>query len=747
MAAAIGATVLWALMLAGGGWWAAGWGFRQPRGLPRAIGAAVLAWAWMLLGTLALGLSGWLARGPLLAWAAGGLAIAGACRARCSRPPEPADWDRVGGPWERSTTLTLWLVLWIALALGVPGWMLPVKAVTDGPIYHLYFAAQWWKAGHVYLVPTPFGETVATYLPANGELGYAALLTLWGGDRFAKIGQLPFWVLAGASVFAIARGLGVGFAAAIIATSWFMTSVFVMLFTFEANVDTILVAGYAASAYFLLRFALGDGGIPTMLLAGLAAGESWGTKATGTVFVPPLLALGAVAILARRASARTKLAQLAALGLGTALTAGYWFGRNAWLTGNPLYPLQIRAFGRVWLRGWYEAGAMQSSPFFVPVTFGRYLLDNLLSAFDPRLAPVWLAALLGAWAIGRRRPLAGWIWCAGALAVVNAALYWLLIPYRTQQRFMLPAVALATVPLAALLDRSRTLRLAAVGLLALHLITPQTWPATPIGGALPWGFSHSMRSSTHGLINIPLIHADFSRMAADPMSAVMPVANLVMGLGALAVAVVWARTMRGPSRGRLTGALTATAALIGVPCVLTLVFLMPGIAFPEFRPYVRGWYRLDQLAGPAGARIAYAGTNRAYYLMGRGLRNHVVYVNIDAHRGWRLHDYHREAIAEGHPNWPDSRPGWDRIHPDYQAWLANLAAERIDLLVVAPALPEDGLFNLADPENFTIERVWADAHPEAFTCVYGAAERDPHFRIYRVHLGGKGGGSRKKVGV
>ena len=55
--------VLWGGMLGLGGWWASGRWFRQPCGLPRALGTAVLAWAWVTLGALALGLSGYLCAG------------------------------------------------------------------------------------------------------------------------------------------------------------------------------------------------------------------------------------------------------------------------------------------------------------------------------------------------------------------------------------------------------------------------------------------------------------------------------------------------------------------------------------------------------------------------------------------------------------------------------------------------------------------------------------------------------------
>ena len=88
--------------------------------------------------------------------------------------------------------------------------------------------------------------------------------------------------------------------------------------------------------------------------------------------------------------------------------------------------------------------------------------------------------------------------------------------------------------------------------------------------------------------------------------------------------------------------------------------------------------------------------------------------------------------ARGKGDWPDPRPGWDRVHPDYDAWLANLRAERIQILVVARVNRLEGPHNVADPTGFPIERRWAESHPEVFQPLYGVAEDDPEMRIYRV---------------
>ena len=45
------------------------------------------------------------------------------------------------------------------------------------------------------------------------------LLVGWGGERLAKVGQLPFLLAAALAAFASARRLGAGVSAAVVATS------------------------------------------------------------------------------------------------------------------------------------------------------------------------------------------------------------------------------------------------------------------------------------------------------------------------------------------------------------------------------------------------------------------------------------------------------------------------------------------------------------------------------------------------
>lgn len=691
-------------------------GVRLAAGASRIIGTAVLAWAWQTLGMELLGVLGLLALGPLVAWSSLA-ALIGIVIRRRRGPNREEIAASASGNW--LTAMALGLILAPCVALGTTSLLGPLKVVSDGPIYHLYFAARWWKAASLFLVPVPFGENAATYFPAIGDLGFTWLFIGWDGDRLAKIGQAPFLVLAGLAAFDLCRRLGARVDSALIAVGWFLTCTPLLFFSFEPNVDTVFVAGYLAALDFLALYTLNERKAGALLLGALAAGCAWGTKPTGAVFVPPLLLLGLALVLSGPLPRRTRRVHAAVWVLGALAMVGFWLGRNLLLTGNPLYPLDVPALG--WI-GWYDQSVMTRGSYSLPRGDWRSLIDIVLAVFDPRLVPVWCLAILGAWWGPRQAGAkARWVWICSGLAVLNVFLYWWLVPYRTQQRFFLQALGLAAVPLSRLLDRSVFWRWIGLALLALHVSTPQTWPLVPNGATAPW---------------------DFSPLIPSAIGAPFPLVGIAGGIlwhnlgllcAAIGVGSVWSWSLDHPGRRRVLVALGATVLL----CVLWAVVepRFPGRdpffpqSFPDFYP---GWIELDQRCGPRGVRIAYAGTNIPYYLFGRGLRNDVRYVNVDAHRDWLLHDYHRAAIAEGHPHWPDyPRPGWDRRHPSYEAWLANLKAARIQVLVVTRVNPAEGPHNVADAAGFPIERAWAESHPESFEPLYGTAERDPQFRFYR----------------
>jgi hypothetical protein len=720
-----------------GSFWIARYGLSQPRGLATVLATAVVCWTASTLALEALSALGAISVGGMLAWGGMFLAVAGVVRWRRA----PIDQDL---PAEETVTVLSWdaliglaAVLSTAVLLLMRSLLLAVKVVSDGPIYHLFFAASWWKAGRLYLLATPFGETAATYFPANGDLWFTWLMASWGGDPLAKIGQAPFLVLAGLAAFGCARRLGAGCSASAVATCWFVSSTPVLLWSFEPNVDTIFIAGYLVAAYFFLRVSLGEGSTAAVFLGALAAGLALGTKAVGVVFIPPLLVLAMGAILVQSEAARTKIVRVLAIALVPFVSGGYWFIRNGLLTGNPVYPLEIRWWGLAVWHGWYGPEAMRSSHYYIPFADWRALGDTVSNVLDPRLLPLWFGALAVAWAIkspgttGKR----GWIAIFSLMTVLNVVLYWVYIPYRTQSRFMLHALGLWVAPLAVTLDRGRWLRHLAVLLLGVHLLTPQNWPFPARDDAIPWDLTPTIPNVVSAPLPLLLRFEQISQVGYA-VKLVLSV-GLILGIGLAAMFFV---STWNPISGRSDRLGRRTSFVLALALFLLLGYLEvwcegmdPRVAFypdvPDLPP--AGWHHLEAWSGATGTRVAYAGTNLRYYLLGKGLRNEVRYVNVDRHRDWLMHNYHRAARASGSGIWPDSRPLWDRIEPDFQAWVDNLEAEGIQLLVVTGVNPAEGTHDISYEESFPIERRWADSHPERFQPIYGVEENDPWFRLYR----------------
>ena len=361
------------------------------------------------------------------------------------------------------------------------------------------------------------------------------------------------------------------------------------------------------------------------------------------------------------------------------------------LTGNPLYPLQVEFLGKTILRGWYDRQAMRLSPYYLPLSDWRALGDTLLAVVDPRLAPFWIAALAGAWAVGGRGRLPRGhdrlTWALALLAILNIALFWICIPYRTQQRFMLQALGLGVASLARLLDRARILSLLAGLLLALHVMTPQAWPIAWGEARIPWDLSSTIPNAVGAPLPVlaRLEHAFRSSSASVAFSSLA----WLLTAGGCASLAVWGWSRVGArSRRRFRNQAISVVGLLGLLILCAFDTGAPGtdsrfLFYPAFRDFYPGWLNLEARSGPSGARVAYAGTNIPYYLFGSGLRNEVRYINVDRHRDWLLHDYHQAAISQGQPTDPFGR----RVRISRQTidrWIRDWRAGGFDALVPSP---------------------------------------------------------------
>ena len=584
-----------------GAWWLARDGFEVEAGSPRILASAVVAWGWVTVGMELLGTLGRLDRIALVGWSVGGLALAGLIVWSRGRRESPSgitsDTPARTGPGLVALIGAV-IVVWAALRVGLVSMFQPVKVVSDGPIYHLYFAARWWKAERIFPVATPFGEVGATYFWANGELWYTWLMALYGGDRFARVGQVPFLGLIGTAVVALGRRLKVGEPASWITAFWYMAAGPLFLFTFEPNVDTILIAGYLIATYFFVQAGTEapEENLRSLILGSLAAGLGMGTKPTGIVFFPPLIGLMLGLCAWRSRTWRSFFRSVtAAVVPGLAMMA-YWPVRNALWTGNPLYPLQVEAFGRVWLAGWFGPEAMKKSTYYIPFANWRAGGDLMMQVIDPREFPFWVAAMVGGWAWARPRPvdfvaaesrkiIDRWVWALTALGAFNLAAYWFLIPYRTQQRFALPGLALITVSLAKLFDRGPWLQTVAVVVLLLHLTTPAPWPVASSEETIPWDLASVVPNFLPGALPIPMSRGELSQQWHEWRLA----ATIILLVVAVGVVWVWNQPRRPPGRGNW---LSTTLVMTGlVPLLVTACWCLSAfetIPFPRFADYNSG---------------------------------------------------------------------------------------------------------------------------------------------------------------
>jgi hypothetical protein len=604
-------------------------------------------------------------------------------------------------PWSILPPVAIGLAALVALVHGLTGLILPVEPVSDAPIYHLPFAIRWWTSGSLGLVPAPFGEAAATYYPANGELWLTWLLAT-GSDALAKVGQWPFMMLGGVAVCALARCAQAPWPTAVLPAAIWIALPIVAQQSSVANVDVIWTAFYLIAVYFLWHWLNEDSPdeVRSLFLFALASGIVIGAKALGAVFVALLL----LPVMARLHRRRRWLRQVVVLTAGLLLPAGYWYLRNVILTGNPLYPLQLSLFGVTLTEGWYGASAMDATAYHLPVTAWRTFAARLqLTAGSVGLALVGTGLVTG-WILSLRSSRAPASWApamCSTLALLHGVVYWFVVPYNTQERFLLPAFALALVPLARLAAARPVVQAGLCLALVWHLLAVSGGGQWHLGGAAMW------------------------------LIVALPVA----------IAATWMTLQRFPrAQLVLAGLVVLVCAYAAVRPVSTAVADHP---IARFYPHADfgarlfpGWEILERAARPTGSTVAYAGTNLPYYLLGVGLRNQVHYININGDPDWLPHDYHHQRLGAGTFRLADDPfPQWHRAQPDFNAWVANLRSRRIEFLFVARENRHGRLERFPGVlPPFPIEREWADAHPALFVDLgpfQYPPDTIPWVRVYR----------------
>jgi len=672
------------------------------------VRAGIIGFALIVVTGMTLGAAGHARLGP---WLAASVAVF--LVSRFLAPPERA------APSTESIPVQV-------VAIGVPllaciaavGLTHSPYTLYDSLSYHLYFPARWLQAGRLAIVPTPFSDPAQAYQPLNGELFFLWLMIPFHGDLLARIGQLPFLLMAAASLYLIARRSGAAPGHAGWAPLFLCLLRPVVEQAVGADVDLVCTAMFLASLYLGL-VAADRGRSVDWLLWGVSLGLYLGSKYLALIYLPVLL------IPAVRPGGRAR----AFWGVqGLMLFAGPWYLRNWLIAGSPIYPASLSLAGVTLAHGAYSREALKHSVFHLagirlwPVVAAR--------AFGAPAFVFWIpCALLSVVACVKRR---SW-WPAGLvllLPVLMAPLEWLGVPDNADARFLLPAVAVAMGAFALQFTASRRANAWLHGAFAAGVAWQLAGAPSEIHVPVPWFMDHWLS-----------LECIVARQALPWFAA----AAAVSAVGALMLS-------RRPRRDQTA----AIALAAGLGCVI-LVFAQPLCAPARCEAldlssiYLRaavmeGW--TWERAHIAHSVVAYTGNNLPYPLAGDDLSNLVVYINIDRHVDWQFHDYARVrrhqgaaaattlARASGQLAPPAdgeggaSRPRFERTEGNRDAWVQNLKAGGARHLFVSALTPYEIDYVWHNADGFPIEDEWARADPASFALLY----ENYQVRVYGLSL-------------
>lgn len=567
----------------------------------------------------------------------------------------------------------------------------------DSLLYHLAFPASWIKSGSLNMpffifssspamIPGSLEISSPSYYPINANLFFAWLMLPLNNIFLADLGQIPFYFIGILAVYSILRKYDLSQKTALLSGFILMIipTIFKQLKT-AAQIDVICMV------LFLLVFATllllkRNFTFKNAILFGIATGLFIGVKFNNVVWfgalLPLILFILYKGLKLKEFSVVKKAIFVASIGSMIILFGGYMYIKNYVLTRNPIFPVDLKIFGKTIFKGLVDTATYRIHLFSRDAS-------NLLRIFREGLGPQFFALILP----------------ATFLPLISHKYLKIKAPFSRELRLLL------FIPLIALI-----LFKVFIGV----YITRYFYPYLSLGLLTAVIFVAKLPKGEKYLAAVSFI--SIAVAAFQLAHRYELITSILLSLACFILLVRFRKQLLGFYENKNFGKFI----LIGlIPCSLLLIYFNNKYNSEEYDRYVyslgknekwqvdlrKGWQALNEIT-KKGTRVAYTGRQEAYPLYGTGLKNEVKYVSINE----------KEITPYNNPD------GLYRKIQDFSAWRENLKKYKAEYLFIAKPVFENR--ESIDPNKFPIEDEWAIAHPEDFQLVFNNSLS----RIYKVMI-------------
>jgi hypothetical protein len=457
-------------------------------GVPRALAWMLIAASFLFAAHLIPGVLGVLEPAAVISTSLLLVGVAALIPDRLRRPAVP----RMIAPG-REANLIRWLGLGAVTACGayLLGWGLAhggdALSQTDVVSFHLPNVARWIQEGSLWGIHDWIPNRAPGNYPETGDLFMQATILPWDSEFLAPFAGYPFVAMAGVSIYAAGRELGVPPATAALSAAAVIAMPAVSYIAVNGLADPEMIGTFAAGGYFLLRHWRTRDRFD-LALAGLGLGLAFGTRWYAVPAVLAVLGVWAVAAWLERRRRRGSLADAGMLAGIVAAAGGFWLVRNWVESGNPFFPVRVAPLGIEIFDAPHDV-YRQRFGFTVAHyltdgdVLGKYIWPKFLDFLSFTAVGLWISAVVGpvvAWRLrrGPERAGAGRVLAMSAAAIVIALVY-LGTPYTAfgpenvpfygfvNTRYVVPGLIVVAPVLGWLISRAGSLRPVLLVLLAL----------------------------------------------------------------------------------------------------------------------------------------------------------------------------------------------------------------------------------------------------------------------------------------